>query len=318
MGWWSDKLDSVKSGCSKVASWVKAVAEKGVDLAKDAAEAMYEGGAKLYGRVTGKDKYDQAKALYEELCRKAEEAQKAFDEFVDDRTREIAEVVDRINETKTALQEGRFSRFVVLANRFANWEVNDAITLDVAKRASNQTVKLRARDELFLIDFDRMGFAKRAGHLLFLGLFSRKRAKETLIKVQEQESVLKAELAKLDAEKARLDVVLASLQQIDEYFQGLVTIYDRLLDELAYAVSMLGAAYSLNRAAPAAKLDIYFLPRQHLLCLMGADKLTRVLHQMRKLSYLNAECQLLEKDKAELADAADQSKCMAEKLGIAA
>jgi len=170
---------------------------------------------------------------------------------------------------------------------------------EIARKSTMKMGKIRGREELFKIDFDRNPVRANLQAILTLGFGTRKKADETLKNVREQEAVLEEEAAKLDAEVARLEAARDSLGEVVRYFEGLHGCYGRLLDELEYSVHYVRSAYLLRDSYFFdGKFDVYYLPKRHLLCLMAAEKLTRIMYAMGSRKYLDSSLTLHEADVA--------------------
>jgi hypothetical protein len=304
MGWFS-------SLAAKVCSAVKRVKDAVVDTGKKLAD----GCAKVYSKFTGKEKFEQAKKLYDELRIKMDRAKQNYKAFVEKTTSEIDTEVNYINEAKRSLNNEHFTRFLRIASRIASWEIIIKELPDRFQYESLQADDIKARDELFLIDFDKNPVKSNLKALVSLGFWSRKKATETLHKVQEQEKVFELESRKLETEKTRLTAVLASLKNVSIYFRDLTKVYEGVLDELEYTVAMVANATQLvNPTFKGRKVDCYLFPNEHLLCLMAADKMTRILFEMTTLRYVSQEGELIEGDKGELKAKVDSFREITEQL----
>jgi hypothetical protein len=190
-----------------------------------------------------------------------------------------------------------FPRFVRAANRFATWEVVINKLLDRFHYQLQGSDKIAPRAELFIIDFDRYPWKSYAKAWLTHGFWSRKEAKETLEKVLEQQIVVENEIAKMKADKVRLDQIHSAIQQVRYYFETLIKSYHVLLDELEYSVNMLSSiCHMINPAFHGKTLDCYFLPDRHLQCLMATEKMTRILHEIAECHYISEDCNLVRDD----------------------
>lgn len=322
MGLISWAKNKVCSAAKKIKEKVKEVKEKVVECrerfvegCKEAAKTVKEKCTKVYSAVTGKGKFDQAKELYEKLQGRMERGKRDYDVFVERTTDDIEQVVNKINQMKSSLNHQHFQRFIRVSSRIASWDI---VLKDLPERFHYDQVRpegIKNRDELFLIDFDKNPIKSNLKALVSLGFWSRKKATETLHKVQEQEKVLDHELGKLETEKTRLKAVLESLRNVSIYFEELTQVYSGVLDELEYTVNLVAnAGYVLNPAYKEEKVDCYLFPKQHLLCLMAADKMTRILFEMTTLRYLSRQGELIESDQSTLKEKRRAVQVITEKL----
>lgn len=112
-----------------------------------------------------------------------------------------------------------------------------------------------------------------------------------------------------------MKAVLESLRNVSIYFEELTQVYSGVLDELEYTVNLVAnAGYVLNPAYKEEKVDCYLFPKQHLLCLMAADKMTRILFEMTTLRYLSRQAELIESDQSTLKEKRRAVQVITEKL----
>ncbi len=254
-------------------------------------------GSKCWNAITGKDKYDEAQKKYTELSIKWQETKDEHKKYVQNISIEIEEVISNINLHKEILIERDFNRFINATSRIAMWEIICDKLYEEFKNQYWEMEKIKSRKSVFLIDFDNHPFKSYAFAFLSLGFFTRKMAKETFLKVKEQEEAFNHEKEKIKAEKIRLNQLLESLKNIDIYFRILTKHYNELLFELEYCINLLSVSYYLVRPDHKGdKIDCYFLPESHLNRLMLSDKLTRILNEMTNRRYLGSCGELMQKD----------------------
>lgn len=316
-------FSTLRAAAAKCYGGIRRVAKRVAEKSAEAARAAKASAAKILGKVTGKEKYEEAKARYKVLMQRAEEAVAKHSKFLDETFTETGMLLAAINARKRFLYQQQFPRFIDAAERFAHWEIPDALVLDDWCGRASVQIKTRRWADLKLIDFDNEKFKTYALSCLTLGFWTRKKAKETLLKVQEEEKALDLELEKLAAERKRHKLVLKSLRQIAHYFHTLTGLYDRVLDDVGFSATLLGCTRELMaRGAADGRLDAYFLPRNHLLCLMAADKLTRILHDLAGRRYFDTPEEGAPKrltgDFIAIENAMHESEIMIEALKIAA
>jgi hypothetical protein len=258
---------------------------------------ILEKASKAWSWCTGKDKCDQAKNLYENICKDFESARHHYEAHVKKREHEINSNLTVINAIKKEIIHTLFPRFAGAANRFATWEVIINKLLDRFHYKLQGSDKIAPRAELFIIDFDKYPWKSYAKAWFTYGFWSRKEAKETLEKVLEQKMVVENEIAKMNADEVRLDQIHSAIQQVKDYFESLSRSYRLLLDELEYSVNMLSSiCHMINPSFQGKTLDCYFLPDRHLQCLMAAEKMTRILHEIAERHYIDQDCNLIHDD----------------------
>jgi hypothetical protein len=82
-----------------------------------------EKASKVWSWYTGKDKCDQARNLYDNICKDFESARQHYEAHVKIREHDINNNLTAINAMKKEIIHTLFPRFVRAANRFATWEV---------------------------------------------------------------------------------------------------------------------------------------------------------------------------------------------------
>lgn len=313
----NDVTEWGKETASDATEWIKDSTCDAAERVKDSACDVKEMGAKVYSAYTGKDKFDQANRLYEELASRQKATENNHCEFIRRITEEIEREVESINKYKQLLGTEHFQRFVTIARKISCWEI---VLQDMPERfhyTKIQSEQIKGRDSLFLIDFDKNPIRNHLEAFLTLGFSTRKRATETLYMVQEQEKVLDCEITKIKAEEARLEVVLESLRNVATYFKDLTKIYNDILNELDYSINLVAnAGYLINPLFNVnGKIDCYLFPHKHLLCLMASEKMTRILHKMTTLHYLSQDCNIIDDDKRTMTAQAQIANTIASDIG---
>ena len=94
-----------------------------------------------------------------------------------------------------------FRRFEELASNFSTWQVGHSKIEFSRGLEKKELESLKGRQDLFKIDFRNNPISSNLKAIFTLGFWSRKKAKESLLAVQEENHRLEAELKELDAEK---------------------------------------------------------------------------------------------------------------------
>jgi len=286
-------LSGLKRCGAAVFGGVKKVKDAVAGTAKKVGKAIASG----YKSFSGQKKFEEARDKLEALVARADKLQKSFDKKSKKLHELTCQHIEAINSFRKRLQGQDFNRFMRLTSVFSHWTVDDINFKEASRRSTVKMGKIRDREELFEIDFDRNPILANAKAIFTLGFWTRKKADNTLKNVQQQAAVLEEEAAKLDAELARIRAICKSLKEVVDYFTGLHGCYGRLLDELEYSVHYVRSAYLLRDSHFFdGKFDVYYLPKRHLLCLMAAEKLTRIMFAMGSRKYLDSSLTLHETD----------------------
>ena len=303
----------LKRAASRVWGGVKTVAKKVCDGVKCVAKKAWEGVkkvghcvAKAWKKFTGQDVAEEAErrlAALEERTRRRQEDFKTFSEV---NTKAINDSLASINACRKKLNNELFPRFCSLASNFRNWSVAE-IGLEKCVSLKVGCCSVRSRDELMRIDFRNHPITSNALAIFTLGFATRKRAKESLNQVREEEERMRLEFQKLDAEKVRINSMLKALKQVELQFEDCLEIYSNVLDEVDYSVELLRTGRSILNGEPMTGMfDVEFLPERHLLSLKAADEITRIVFAIGAHKYVKSNSKRIELVKA---DTTDTCKC---------
>jgi hypothetical protein len=275
--------NAVKNTCSKVVNKVKEVASK------------------VWGGVTGKTTFEEAEKLHAEITEKYDKAKFTYDKAVKEIGDDIEEKVTTINAFKTDIYNVQFKRFTIMANRLSNITVKgqpfEELFDDGILEVKNKT-GVRNKKELFLIDFNNMSFIETAKSILSLGFFSRKKAKQSLLKVQEEEKRIDEEIIKMITHQKQLKVIAKSIDSVVEYFDVLIKNYSKLLDRFEYGIQTQRFKQQSNvDEIFALKLDFKLIPIVHIEEFQALFNLSIVLKEMAILGYISDAGEVVKDDK---------------------
>lgn len=309
----------LKRACSCVWGGVKTVAKKVCDGVKYVAKKTWEGVkkvgncvAKVWKKCTGQDVAEEAERRLAALEERTRRRNEEFNAFTSEKSKEINDALASINACRKKLNDELFPQFCSLAGNFRNWSVAD-VGLEKSIRLKGGCDTVRSREELMRIDFHNHPISANLLAVFTFGFATRKRAKESLNQVKEEEERMNAEFQKLEAEKARINGVLMSLRQVERQFESCLEIYSRVLDEVDYSVALLRSGRCiLGGEIAGGKFDVEFLPERHLLSLKAADEITRIVFAIGAHRYVNANSKRMELLDADVTDVRiGQNKCKA-------
>lgn len=213
--------------------------EKAKELGGKAINAVKTVTTNVWNVYSGKDKYEKAKQLYEDISRKYNEKQEQFHSELEKYVAKIEAHVTAINSSKEKIKT---DLFVQMAKKMANIkDINVSEVFTVEEFLPNEVSfdNIRTQSELFTIDFDKHKFKTAIQAYFTLGFYTRKKAKETLQAVEEEEAKLKTEMKKIDAELVRLKLIEESLANVEYYFRSFIEMYETLLIRLDSSVNYL-------------------------------------------------------------------------------
>ena len=301
MGWFGNLC---RAACSCVCATVKTIARTVADGAERVMEGVRNVGHMVsdgWKKFTGQNVAEEADRRWAALDEKSRRRKTEFEKFMAEMTEQVNAEIETINSCREQLNKRAFPRFCDLAANFSNWSVKDIANEKAVVLHRRKCDAVRSRDELMKIDFRNHPVKANLAAVFTLGFATRKLAKESLAAVQEEEKRMEAEFAMLDAEQARHQALLKSLQQVSRIFRAHLEVYDRILDEVDYAVALLKNGRNiLSGIGTEGTFDLGFLPERHVLALKAADAATRIAFSMGACRYVSQQDGRLEEVKADM------------------
>ncbi|NFO11072.1 DNA repair protein [Clostridium botulinum] len=219
--------------------WVKEKVSNTVEKVKEVVHTAKEKVTNVWNGFTGKDNFDQAEKLYDKITRKYNERRKKFDKDVEDITNQIDVHVNKINEYKAKIKTELFVEMATNLEKIKDIHVSRDFSIEEYKSAVLNFDSIRTKNQLYKIDFNKHKFKTTVQAICTLGFYTRKKAKETLYAVQEEEKKVDNEIAKMDSEIIKLRSIETSLNNVELYFESLINIYEQLLVRLDNSVHCL-------------------------------------------------------------------------------
>lgn len=236
MGFFGGLISKVSSAAKKVGSAIKKAATTVVEKTKSAYKNVKEKVTNAWGKFTGKDKFEEAERLYEEISRRYNQKRAIFESEVDRITNLIESHVNAINTYKSKIKTELFTEMATNLEKITGIDFDKDFKLDEYKNRDSRFDTIRGKSELYKIDFNKNKFKTTVQAIFTLGFYTRKKAKETLIAVQEEQGKINAEIAKMDAELVKLKMIAESLNNVEYYFASMIEIYEQLLIRLDNSV----------------------------------------------------------------------------------
>lgn len=224
---------------SKFVSGVKKVGSAVASGVKKVGSAIKQGATNVWNKFSGKDTFKEAEELYNQISEKYNKRRRKFDEDMEALTNSIEKHVERINKSKEKIKTDLFVRMATNMERIHDISVSKDFTIEAYKEAVLSFDSIRTKDQLYKIDFNKHKFKTSVQAIFTLGFYTRKKAKETLYAVQEEEAKINTEIAKMDAETKKLEAIDKSLENVDFYFESLINTYEKLLVRLDNNVNYL-------------------------------------------------------------------------------
>jgi hypothetical protein len=281
---------------NKVWHGVKRAAKAVVDTVVDIAINP----SKVWNGITGRTKFEEAEALLQEIEDRYDKAKRKYEEDIAIIALKIEEKISKINYHKRDIYDNHFVRFVSLGNKIHNISVKGNNFLEYFDASITEVKNLsgvRGKNDLYQIDFNNLKFTEIALGIVTLGFFTRKKATQTLLKVQEEEKRIDEEIEKMQAQTVKANVILESIGNVDEYFAVLVQNYTKLLDRFEYGIkSQVQKNILKGILLVDGKLNFKMMPIAHIEEFQALFNLSIVLKQMASLGYLNEDGEMNNED----------------------
>lgn len=232
MGFFGGIVSKIVSGAKKAVSTVASGVKK-------ACSAIKQGATNVWNKFSGKDTFKEAEELYDQISQKYNKRRKKFDEDIEVLTTSIEKHVERINKSKEKIKTDLFVRMAKNMEKIHEISVSKDFTIEAYKEATLSFDSICTKDQLYKIDFNKHKFKTSMQAIFTLGFYTRKKAKESLYAVQEEEAKINTEIAKMDAETRKLEAIEKSLENVDFYFESLINTYEKLLVRLDNNVNYL-------------------------------------------------------------------------------
>lgn len=234
-----------------------------------------------YKSFTGQATFEEADRMYDDIKRRFEEHKRYFEKEVDSLSTEIEKQVISINKSKTIIKTELFPAFSEKMSRLKDIPVSDHYLKEYFSGSTLKVDKIKAKADLYLIDFKKNPIKNNALAIVTLGFYTRKKAKETLERVREEKKRLEEEMARMDSELTKLRRIKDALELIAEYYLSLIEIYRKLLSRLDNSVNFLmirciSSVHKLVRD----QMSIKLLPKSQQAEIMAMVSISKVLKTM--------------------------------------
>ena len=238
----------------------------------------------ILDKFSGKDKYKSAVSKYSDISQRYEQKKKDYQLRTDSLNKELVELIEKINVHKKTIQSDLFSRLVELLSLLKDVEIPPEFTEEKYKeqcRKLDSYLKIRTRDTLFEIDFDKNKIKTTLQTIFTLGIWTRKKAKESEHNVDDEVAAIQDEMRRMDSEIAKYMTCVHSAKQIEYYFVKMISLFEKWLRYLEHSMNYMGyAAMRLSKRIVKKSISISFLHEQQQKELEATINLGRTLSKM--------------------------------------
>lgn len=268
-----------------------------VDTTKKVSDKVKSGSSKVMSSISGKKHFDEAEKRYNELVTRYEEAKCQYRSHLEEKTNRIQSDLDKINGWKSQVFTQLFPKFIKVANRLHHVEVHgrhfeEFLADDVLDYKNHADVQAKA--DLFKIDFNNMSFKQAALSILTLGFYSRKKAKQSLQQVMDEEQRVDEEIAKQQSQIQKIEQIVSSISNVVNYFELSILGYEKLLKRFEFGVN--SQRFIQASRSEFDKLDFRLMPIKHIEDFHALFNLSVVVKTMSTLGYLSESGELISKD----------------------
>ena len=235
--------------------------------------------ARTAAKISGKATMDEASQMYEKLKKESDSFKQKSETSYQDLSDRIQSAVNDINDWKQRNLKENLHRFAKAMVRIKPLLVNDDIALIEELDISLKKVEsVQSFDALKTIDFDKPSFSRTMKNIFTLGIYGRKRAKDTLYHVKDEAKVFEETQEKVKAELHRAEDLALAFEAIRDVLNQIESVYGLVLNEIEaksfrYAtVSLLNKTTGLKRSKLLTKQE-----QMQIRATMEATKLIREL-----------------------------------------
>lgn len=235
--------------------------------------------ARTAAKISGKATMDEASKMYEKLKKESDSFKQKSESSYQDLSDRIQSAVNDINDWKQQNLKENLHRFAKAMVRIKPLLVNDDIALIEELDISLKKVEsVQSFDALKTIDFDKPSFSRTMKNIFTLGIYGRKRAKETLYHVKDEAKVFEETQEKVKAELHRAEDLALAFEAIRDVLNQIESVYGLVLNEIEaksfrYAtVALLNKTTGLKRSKLLTKQE-----QMQIRATMEATKLIREL-----------------------------------------
>lgn len=275
----------------KIGSAAKKVGTAVVSGVKKVGTAVTNGVKNVAARVSGKDKYEEAQRLYDEISKRYNEKREHFQKEIERITALIEEHVKLINDSKRMIKMELLPAMVNKISKIKDIRISDEYSVEEYIESVLNVDSIRSREQLFTIDFNAHKVKTTFQAIFTLGFYTRKKAKETLCNVKEEESKINSEISRMDSELNKINIIEKSIKQVADMFTSVIEMYNNMLIRLDSSINyLLVRSLAFAHQIVGKQMSVKVLP-------MMQQKEVEAIYTASKILKVMAETQLLNVEK---------------------
>lgn len=273
---------------SAIASGVKKVGSAIASGAKAAANGV----KKVAARISGKDKFEEAERLYDEISKRYNEKREHFQKEIERITSLIEEHVKSINDSKRMIKRELFPAMANKISKIKDIRISDEYSVEEYIESVLNVDTIRSREQLFTIDFNAHKVKTTFQAIFTLGFYTRKKAKETLYNVKEEEAKINSEISRMDSEINKIYIIEKSIKQVADMFTSVIEMYNNLLIRLDSSINyLLVRSLAFAHQIVGKQMSVKVLPKMQQKEVEAIVTASKILKTMTETQLLSVEKQ---------------------------
>lgn len=273
---------------SAIASGVKKVGSAIASGAKAAANGV----KKVAARISGKDKFEEAERLYDEISKRYNEKREHFQKEIERITSLIEEHVKSINDSKRMIKRELFPAMANKISKIKDIRISDEYSVEEYIESVLNVDTIRSREQLFTIDFNAHKVKTTFQAIFTLGFYTRKKAKETLCNVKEEEAKINSEISRMDSEINKINIIEKSIKQVADMFTSVIEMYNNMLIRLDSSINyLLVRSLAFAHQIVGKQMSVKVLPKMQQKEVEAIVTASKILKTMTETQLLSVEKQ---------------------------
>lgn len=283
MGWFGNIVSKCKEAYHKAKDYAVEKFNQAKDWVKDKAP-------KLYNKFTGRDKYEEAEELYNRITERYNSRRRRFEDDVIKYSNQIEKKVEAINGYKERIKKELFPEMVSKLSKLYDFDLTGKFNIDEFNIGGYSFDSVRTKEQLYKIDFKKHPFKTNLQAVLTLGFYTRKKTKETLCAVQEEEGKINYEIEKMEIETKRLETIDCSLENIEKYFASMTETYKNLLIRVDNSINFLFVrCMTFARKIVRQEMSVRYLSKMQIKEIEAVITASKILKQMAETQILSID-----------------------------
>lgn len=276
----------------KVGSAIASGAKKVGSAIASGAKAIANGVKKVAARVSGKDKFEEAQRLYDEISKRYNEKREHFQKEIERITALIEEHVKSINDSKRMIKRELFPAMANKISKIKDIRISDEYSVEEYIESVLNVDSIRSREQLFTIDFNAHKVKTTFQAIFTLGFYTRKKAKETLYNVKEEEAKINSEISRMDSELNKINIIEKSIKQVADMFTSVIEMYNNLLIRLDSSINyLLVRSLAFAHQIVGKQMSVKVLPKMQQKEVEAIVTASKILKTMTETQLLSVEKQ---------------------------